>query len=1226
MSEDSTGEPTGGSRFTVEERLGSGSAGVVYTAYDRQRGEKVALKALNTRDAAALYRFKREFRTLADVVHRNLVALYELVADDDDPFYTMELVDGVDFLEYVRPGGEEAGGLDEGRLRAALAQLATGIKALHDADKIHCDLKPTNVLVDGDGRVVILDFGISRDLAPPLTPMSAQQGLAGTVPYMAPEQCRGAEASPSSDWYAFGVMLFQALTGKLPFDGSLVEVLAAKTERQPSSPRDFAHGLPDDLVELTDELLSVSPESRPPGGEVLSRLGETEEVDDTVELSLGPGLHAFIGRGQELAALRDAFIQSCNGEATAVYVHGESGMGKTAFVEAFLRELVESAGALVLEGRCYEREIVPHKALDGVVDSLSRYFTRLRPVEIVKLLPENVRALSRLFPVLLRLDPIARAVRKAPDRGESDASGLRLHAMAALRQLLAHIAEERPLVLYVDDLQWADATSSALIDELLRPPEPPPLLLVGSFRSEELDEKPFLRDLTAGAGSDACRLVELGTLSDAAAGELARALLRGRPGTERLVDTIVREAGGSPFLVEQLIVYVEVTKARLESDVGLAEMLSALLERLPPEAARFLRTLAVAGRPLEAEIVHTAAGLRGDERPLVGALKAARLVRTSVRASHVELYHSRIREPLRLALAEVSDDEAERRVHLRLAELIQERGDDDPEALFAHLRAAGETAAAARAAMRAASRAAESLSFDRAAFFYRRALDLVSPEGTKPRELAEGLAEALAKAGRPHAAARAYLELAAEADAGDAVGYRRRAAEQLLAGGYFDEGMTVVRQVAEEVRIRIPASNAEAIATLVVLRLRLRLQGLGFKRREAYELGRSDLLRADSFWVMVVSLVMTRPLRSAALQSRHLLLALRLGEPVRLARALTFEAAQQATVGASARRRVDKLLAVASELAESVDDAYPKALHLLSSAVTSYLMGRWREGVERCARTEDFLARHTTGFHWDQTAAWRYGLSCCLYLGELREIRRRVPLLLEAARERGDVQAATELRTRFHVVHLMDDDVEAVRREIGQALADWTQDSFYLIHFHAMQGLCQAALYDGDAEEAFSRLEGSWRALDRSFLLRIQLSRIEAYFLRGRVGLATAAAGRREGISMAEAACRKLRREKADHAGPLALLLEAGLDSCRDDEARALECLTQATAAFEGQGLALFAAAGRRRCGELVGGDQGRELVAQADRWMREQGVRRPAKLVAVLAPGFVSAAASTRG
>ena len=216
-------------RYSILGRIGSGGMGAVYRARDHDRDQVVALKTLFGVDPSSIYRLKKEFRALAKVVHPNLVAFYELVAEEGEWFFTMELVDGVEF------GRRGSDGADIPALRRSLPQLAAGIQAVHEAGKLHRDLKPSNVLITPEQRVVILDFGIVADLKATGGATATHEQSGGTAAYMAPEQAEG-EAVSASDWYAMGVMLYEALTGELPFSGAPVAMIAQKLAGEPPHP------------------------------------------------------------------------------------------------------------------------------------------------------------------------------------------------------------------------------------------------------------------------------------------------------------------------------------------------------------------------------------------------------------------------------------------------------------------------------------------------------------------------------------------------------------------------------------------------------------------------------------------------------------------------------------------------------------------------------------------------------------------------------------------------------------------------------------------------------------------------------------------------------------------------------------------------------------------------------------------------------------------------------
>jgi serine/threonine protein kinase/tetratricopeptide (TPR) repeat protein len=1261
----------GTERFHIRRRLGSGGMGVVYEAHDRETDKLVALKTLTRAEASHISRFKNEFRSLADVSHPNLVALYEFMVEGQYWFFTMELVKGVNFLEYVRPGyqsrrkqssrtptllkGTQEGSppelladyeaetrqmdtlgatdpsedsperrgdsllekskLDLGRLMVALRQLAEGLHGLHETGKLHRDIKPSNVLVTNEGRVVILDFGLVAEVEG--KELHDSVTLAGTPDYMSPEQGAQLPISRASDWYSIGVMLYQALTGRLPFSGKFFEVMMNKQNFDPPAPIELVSSVPPDLNNLCVQLLRRRPEERPEGREVLRILGHGKTgplqraIMSAPALSNAPGAE-FVGRERQLRQLNEAFAFTRRDHTVTVYLHGSSGMGKTALARHFLDELrTHESEVVILEGRCYERESVPYKALDGVVDSLTKYLLSLPDVKAEALMPREVLALARLFPVMLQVD----AVFNAPQREHEmpDPLTLRRKAFAALRELLARISDRQPLVLYIDDLQWSDADSTTLLEDLLRPPDSPPLMLLSSFRTEDLEAKPFLKTLLDKTGTDNCREVYVGALSKSEAYQMLDHLLGPQAAAlTQFADAMVGEARGNPFLLEQLARYALTSDQTATTGITLAMMLDARLSHLPKDARPFVDALAVAGRPINPDVVYQAAELSGDELQLIGSLRAAQFIRAG-NGHTLELYHDRIRETLASQLSPTKVTQ----IHKRLAQAIEVRGIDDPEALFEHYLGAGERVRAATHAAVAARKAATALAFDRAAGFYRRALDLAPARDAELVDLKRGLAEALVNAGRPAQAAQAYLELAQLTSARHSLEFKRRAAEQLLMGGHINEGLELIRSVLAAVGLSYPATPRRALISLLLRRLQIRLRGLKFKEREESQILESDLIRLDTCWAVAAGLGSADLIRGADFQSRHLLLALRAGEPFRVSRALAFEAIFAAARGGVGERS-ERIAKKAEEIARRLDNPYVIGLSIFARGMIANLSGSWRKAHELCDEAAEIWRERCTGTTWEQAIANRYRLSALILLGELAEVSRQVPSLLSAALEQGNLFSAMDLRTRLNVIWLAADQPDKARAEVVEALKSWPQEGFHLQHYLSLHALVQIEIYTGDLEVACKHVEGQWQAIEDSQLFRTPGVALEAMQLRGRATIATGTARRDDSkLRLVEKMAGRMEKINMSWSKPYATLLRAAVAEQRTDEGKATRLLSEAVQMFERAEMRLYAAAARRRLGEKLGGERGQQLIAEADAWMTGQKIQNPEALVKMLAPGF---------
>jgi len=265
-----TGELFAG-RYEILEEIGSGGMGMVYRAFDRELEEQVAIKTLRPellRDPALVERFKSEIRLARHISDKHVVRTHDLGEREGVYYLTMECVEGMTVRELL----DTRGRLAVGPTLAIATQLCQSLVAAHEQGVIHRDIKPQNLLLDATGMLKVMDFGIAR-LAGGSSGLTEVGMLVGTPSYMAPEQLLTESFDERIDLYAVGVVLFECLTGRLPFEANSAVALIAKLIREdPPAPQSLNPEIPPALAALVLRLLSKEPEQRPASAADLGRL------------------------------------------------------------------------------------------------------------------------------------------------------------------------------------------------------------------------------------------------------------------------------------------------------------------------------------------------------------------------------------------------------------------------------------------------------------------------------------------------------------------------------------------------------------------------------------------------------------------------------------------------------------------------------------------------------------------------------------------------------------------------------------------------------------------------------------------------------------------------------------------------------------------------------------------------------------------------------------------
>jgi len=1112
----------------------------------------------------------------------------------------MELVEGMSFIDWVRPSRLASGPtrarhdiigslLHELRLRGALVQLVDALIALHKAGKLHRDLKPSNVLVTQQGRLALLDFGLVSSLAE----TNPERLAVGTPVYMSPEQASDQPLTEASDWYSVGAMLYEALVGRRPFEGESEEVMTRKQTESPASPISTNRTTPLDLAELAMKLLAPSPKHRPTGLDILAQLGAAPSPR-TRAMARSAMPSTFVGRKRELDELRRAQTDTRRRGQT-VLVKAKSGMGKSALVRTFLRSLGETV--FVIEGRCFEREQVPFKMLDGVVDMLTAVVLALPPADIDALAPKDLGALVRLFPVMKRIKRFA-DVAAAP----GEPAELRRRGFAALRAVMAKLARVRPLVVFVDDAHWGDADSLAFFVDLIHNPEPGILLVLAHRPEDYLGVMAKLKQPPATLRRADIREVELGTLAD----EDSKALV-GQHGLEaRHAEAVLKAGAGNPLLLTEMA-----RAPQLAETARVEDLVQARVARVSFEAQAMLAVSSIAARPLPIEVAARAAGVVGghDEAQQLAAERLATIRRIGDVAVLAPA-HDHVRQAVVASL----DVEAKAQWHEALARAFEDgQVELDPQAVVEHWLAAGHPENAAHHAVAAAAKAEDALAFRRAAELYKIALSYGPWDVAGQRDLLRKQATALACAGQLDEAAGVYGHAAQLLFDDEAVDCERLRIEALLRRGRIDEALPAAETLLTAIGVRSPFGASRT--RLAAHWMQQKLRGLDFVERDATQCKPADLRRIDVLYSIVSGLGFADPALGRVLQAELMRAAFDCGEPMRVCLALAQEVCYASAAGSRNAAAVAGLGTRLQQQADRLGDPHVLGLAKTATGIAAYMSGAWSEARRILEAGLATLREYGASSRWEIDIGETYWLASLYYLGEWRELIRQAQLLLRDAVERNDVVAQLGVRTgRCNLAWLI-----AGRPDEARAQLDAAEKSlapgFHLPHVLAVQAACNIELYKGDVASAAQRLDLAWPHIERIGVLRIQHLRIELQYLRIRTILVDAKRSPEERAKLVRPAAEDLIKEGAPWAVGVGLCARAAALDLRADRAGAIGCLVAAEEQLTATGMTGWAQIARLRRASLEGGPGGAARAAAARDFLRDLGAADPDRVAALFVP-----------
>lgn len=642
-------------RYIVQNLLGEGGMGKVYQVMDSVHQRPCALKVLSQKISgeAALLQFRQEFWFMTRLAHPHIIQVHEFgILEDQTPYFTMEIVPGQELSELTK--------IDTDLAYAVLIQTAQALGFIHSRRLIHADIKPDNIRLTPDGQVKLMDFGLMQAID---TRSNGQ--LTGTVAYMAPEIPQRGILNEGTDIYALGVMAYELLAGVQPFVGTTVlDVVKAHIGSQPAPLNTFREDLPPQLVEIIHKMLEKKPEDRYENtAELLSDLSRASGVELTLsaeDRNSYLSSHVLVARDEELGILENALNQLSEHSAS-LFIGAPAGVGKSRLIEEF-KIKAQLADIPFCQGICVEQGMASYAPL---VQALNQ------------VIPLSSKAdLESFGPILAHLLPQLEAHDIYPQE-DFDPRQQKITLFETVVDWLKSIARSRPFIVFVDDLHWSDMASVELFNYCVRELNGHAVMMLGSFRDDELlANNPLWQTLE----EDLSQLIKLSPFTPEQMQSLIEKMLRDVHLPQDFIPYFYGATSGNAFFIREMLRYL------MEEDMihqrkgqwiipdnypewqlptSISDTIQQRLKHLSQAAAEWVQKLAVVGKRIDLALMES---LAQDKEHLFVHLEELVERQFLLRESDAMYFpHDRVRETLYNAL----ESEFRKDIHQDVGEWLE---------------------------------------------------------------------------------------------------------------------------------------------------------------------------------------------------------------------------------------------------------------------------------------------------------------------------------------------------------------------------------------------------------------------------------------------------------------------------------------------------------------------------------------------------------------------------